>query len=338
MKKKMMMVCMMVIGLLPIASKAAKFPDSFPQLASREEFITWACRHVGGGIAYVSGTFVSSTNSQTYVEVTTNVTDPRIVLKALASETLGFEPVATNDWVSSVIMIRDAYFHTLFYGVNSIKLTKTSTGDWSLPANANQIKVNQLNYWQSVYVGPDVYGAQLIIRNKSGDIIGYEWYEAYNGWLNYYPTSRFGAGHLILYGYDNTSQPYDLRNGGQKVTTSLVSLLGLSGDMSSLITYVPDDTVEIKVNPFSQNGYGEVNPVELKLTATRTVNFSGLTTEGEPAIEVIVTEMETGEEIRKPIAEGASVGISLKAGRYHVGMKWRDGFGTRQDYYGGDKG
>lgn len=330
--KKFVLVLSLMLGLLPGVSQA--LPDNLWYLASRQNYITWASARVAGGDAYISGNVVNSTNSSPFVDVTTNAL-PKVVLSALASKLVSFEPLNTNDQFSAVISLRDADWHTLFMGVNPFQLTKASDGNWVLPSGVGAIHITDVYYWAEIPVGTDVYAAGMYVRDQNGKQVGFQWFNVNNGVMEF-ATPFLGGGEILLY-TPTGSVAFDLRHGGQRITMNVVSM-NLTGDMSALVTEVSETVGSIVDNPVSQNGVGLDKPYELTVTAKRTINVSGSTTEGEPATQVIVVNMDT-KVMQKINIGSVPAKVDFDPGTYQLDFIWRDGFGTyRPTAYDSGKG
>jgi hypothetical protein len=339
--KKLTVVFALLLGLLPSWLQASGVPAGYPQFADYDKCVTWASRQVAGGYAYVSGTFIEATNSQTFVEVSTNVHDPVIVLKLLASKVVSFMPTHPEiDPISTAMVLRDKNWHVLFSGANwNIRLVQTPTGEWMLPEGAEEIEVNTLAYYQYVYVGQNVYWAYVDVRNEDGTHQGYRYLNIQDGWLEF-STDLLGAGDLILYTQTDGVVGYNLQNGGERITSDL-QMMNIRGDISSLIQEIPETEGSIKVNPVSQDGYGVSRPVHVVITANRTLQVSGVTTEGIPAVKVIVVNMETGSEQEIEIGD-VPAKVDLVPGDYHFNFEWKGGQFGKSPYgpvsSGGGKG
>jgi hypothetical protein len=311
-------------------------PDNLASISSKAARKVESSRNIAGATAYYSADgMVYSTNITPWVDISTNSVDPERVLQSLAEHLITFQvthPATDTVWL--VAILRDANYHTLFVGSHSFKLIRTPSGDWDMPIGAEVLKMRVVTR-HNVWVGEDVYWAQLQYRDQYGNLNG-ESYEVVDGWLRDFPDARIGGGDLVLYQNNGNQTVYDLRNGGEQIIPTAVAGHAV-GSMDDLFTNVSETVGSYVLRPISQNGYGDAKAIRIDVTTERTIHFSGLTTEGERAVQVTVINVDTGVKTVMPIPAGGTTGVKMSSGLNRVYMDWENGFDTFQSdrYYGG---
>ena len=332
----------MMIALLAIGTMAAA-PEALPELQNFAAMKAKSATQIAGGTLYVSGNFVNSTNSHSYVVVPFVGTPEEVLREIMQWYDVSFEPISTNDDMAIAINLNDNNGRVLFSGYNWFKMKKNQDGQWILPSGANVIKDWWLSYRQPVQIGKagEYYGAYLYIRNDAGKIIDGKWYEIDESGKLMFPQDMVGAGTLIVYGSDGSQVAYDLRDGGKKITG--VVTMQVEADMSGIFESIPETIGTFTLRPQSYGGHGEAKPIRVNLTVRRTINLIGSTSEGERAIKVTVLKFGTSDgepQVFNARTDGV-IPVELEPGKYIMYYTWENGFDTfdHESYYPyGDKG
>lgn len=352
--KKLMIatVCVMGMFLTQSVAWAAGYPETptpvvvdgtvpsnMWMVVSTTALKSYAKQQVRMANSYGGSGGIVLPGGRTWAEVATNNPDIRVIQQLLGREVLSFRVDDPEAPIYFYGQLRDGLGYGLFWGWTQFFLEKDSLGAWQVPTGAANVSANETAYQIPIYI-PGVSSAYAVIRDANGN----QWWvylPVQNDRVMFY-TSLAGlldngwSGKMVL-GVGTNSAIYDM-NSGTNIPTTLVALavqMGIGG-----VEFI-DDFLQIVSQPTSVNGQG-VNPIyQVSVQeSSKTVQVSGITSEGEVAAEVCVMKIGDLKPTHYPIPAGKTkVPVTFGQGIFDVWFVYPNAFpdapSIPYQYYGG---
>lgn len=301
------------------SSLTAELPASLPMIKSSFELLSWAKSRVKNAYSYGGSYGPVIPGGRTSVQVGKDDSDIRSISTFLSESMLDFRVALPEEVCYFGASMADCNGHELFYGNNYFYLSQDGE-EWSVPQGATEVTLQLVD---NVPIPvPGVQWANMYIKDDNGNTT----YRSINTWGGYifFPKSlanMTNAGWtavLTLYN-GNGGKAYNMTTG--EVIPGTQVKAGVKTNIERLVTL--DDPTVVKDIPKSVSGQGRRNWYQIKITSATTVDFYGITTEGEVASRVSMRPAtEAGETQSFDIVPGSWVPLELSPGVYDVWFEY----------------